>query len=1275
MKKVDRYEYNIKADEIKKLYNRKDFAGAAAIADEIDWIKIKDNTMLNRIADIYENTKQYEKAKEVLLIAYERSPLGRQLAYKLTILSLRTQNFEEADEFYQDFVEMSPTDNAQYLLKYRIARAKGEELSVLIQILETYLKEETDERWQYELAKLYHDNGQDDKCVRMCNEIELWFNEGKYVTKARKLRSLITGIMEEYNKRYMPENFVAEHEAIRAKLDQKVSDEQKAEKPVEQTTTEQSQVETPKSLDNISVEQFFPEKQTVDDSDEDILEDENVYSDDETEPESEQNEEKTSQSDVNVYDNQGSTFKSLRDKLKNSESIKAKWSKFSKSIELSDIENAKNVLKTAQYAAVQAQKAADLAEAFAEEVKIRVDYLRGITGDMRSKDSLLKLREQLDEEEQIIAQKELEAMDGLNKEKINQILATKSGEVQPEDTIETDETSEEKKPELGEELNHTTEFNPEEIKVNIIDDYDDPSKTANIQEALRKSMEKLRQELEEQKNEEQTTEPFRDVTAIVPIDEIVPQTQPPVEKESKNEETSTDESVNEELNIDTESGDIGISVVDKSEITVGESENEEVPTVVEPEDEEVPTVAESEDEEVPTVAESEDEEVPAVAESENEEVPAVAEPEDEEVPTVNESENEGVSAVAEPEEKLNVQINREAAAVISGIADMEEISPESIEKSYEEIPIPVISNEELAESVRAMMDDEPEEEPVVEPVIEPIVEPVVEPVIEPIVEPVVESVEKETEKPEEKAVVEPTVEPVIEPIVEPVVETVEKETEKPEEEPVVEPVVEPVIEPIVEPVVETVEKETEKPEEEPVVEPIVEPVIEPIVEPVVETVEKETEKPEEKAVVEPIVEPVIEPIVEPVVETVEKETEKPEEKAVVEPIVEPVIEPIVEPVVETVEKETVKPEEKAVVEPIVEPVVEPTVEPVIEPIVEPVVEPVKEETGEAKLESSSESSVSQPKTSEILDAFEEVQYPARRKSKSAGKNKSSDISKETEKNKIVQENSKPADNSAGKEETLSEKKQTSKKIPQEYNELFSNFANLDSMEDIVADTLDNLIHKFQPDGTSSTNNVVITGSAKSGKTTLGLDLIKAANRGRGRNGRRVAKIKATALNKRGVSTVMAQILGADLIIEQAGNLMPSTLIDLMTVMKNYTEEMLIILEDDKPAIDRMLITHSELKKFFNNRLDIIEMGITEMVKLAREYARSQFYDIDEMGELALSAKLDDISGSNPDISIEDIEEVIDDAIDHANKFSIGKIFGKMKKGKGEYQTLSEQDFL
>ena len=199
---MDKYEYNVKSDQIKKLYSQREFAAAAKIADEIDWYRVKDNNMINRVADIYENTKQYEKAKEVLLIAYERSPLGRQLAYKLTILALRTKNFVEADEFYQDFVEMSPSDVSQYLLKYRIAKAKGEDIEVLIKILEAYIDVEMDERWQYELAKLYHENDQDDKCIKMCDELILWFNNGKYVEKAKELKRLITGMLEEYNKIY-----------------------------------------------------------------------------------------------------------------------------------------------------------------------------------------------------------------------------------------------------------------------------------------------------------------------------------------------------------------------------------------------------------------------------------------------------------------------------------------------------------------------------------------------------------------------------------------------------------------------------------------------------------------------------------------------------------------------------------------------------------------------------------------------------------------------------------------------------------------------------------------------------------------------------------------------------------------------------------------------------------------------------------------------------------------------------------------------------------------
>ena len=248
------------------------------------------------------------------------------------------------------------------------------------------------------------------------------------------------------------------------------------------------------------------------------------------------------------------------------------------------------------------------------------------------------------------------------------------------------------------------------------------------------------------------------------------------------------------------------------------------------------------------------------------------------------------------------------------------------------------------------------------------------------------------------------------------------------------------------------------------------------------------------------------------------------------------------------------------------------------------------------------------------------------------------------------------------------------RIPENYKDMFKDFASTDTMERGIADTLNNLINNFVMDGSSQTNNLIVTGNAKSGKTTLGLSIIKASNRGRKRSKRRVAKVKATVLNKRGVAPAMTQIIGTDLIIEQAGNLMPNTIKDLMAAMKGYTEEMLIVLEDDKAAIDRMLDNNPELLSYFNNRLDIEELEINDMVKIAKEYAATRFYEIDAMGELALSARLNDISGTNPLMSIEDIQEVIDEAIEHEKKFSFGKIFGKMKKGKGEMSVLTEQDF-
>jgi tetratricopeptide (TPR) repeat protein len=187
---VEKYEYNTKTQQIKKMYSKKDFLTVSEIADNIDIRKVKDSSLINIIADAYEETKQFEKAKDVLLFAYERSPLGRQLAYRLTLICVNLGQLDEAVEFYDDFTKMAPKDMGQYLLQYEIAKAQGSSLDEQIEILEKYVSYELDEKWQYELAKLYHENGQSEQCIKQCDELILWFNEGKYVNQAMELKLL-----------------------------------------------------------------------------------------------------------------------------------------------------------------------------------------------------------------------------------------------------------------------------------------------------------------------------------------------------------------------------------------------------------------------------------------------------------------------------------------------------------------------------------------------------------------------------------------------------------------------------------------------------------------------------------------------------------------------------------------------------------------------------------------------------------------------------------------------------------------------------------------------------------------------------------------------------------------------------------------------------------------------------------------------------------------------------------------------------------------------------
>ncbi len=932
---MDKYEYNVKSDQIRKLYSHKEYEAAAKIADEIDWRKVKDNSMISRVADVYENNKEYSKAKEILLIAYERSPLGRQLAYRLTILSLRTRDFVEADEFYQDFVEMSPMDVAQYILKYRIAKAKGEDTDILISILEAYVEVEKDERWQYELAKLYHDAGYEDKCVSMCDDIIVWFNGGKYVEKAMKLKQL-------HKKASVQQEITVEKEIEKTPVIAVVPEETK--QPVSDNT-----------LQNIILKGNIREKERSVEGITGILKGlDNLMK------ETEEQEEVKQQAEAVMKPEPVIQNLSVQEKID---------AALADDTDATAVNDALEAIKAAEKAAYEAQKAAEVAKRLAREAQLKAQAAEKAAMHEDISDS------DMDDDDE---EDENDIYTGLSGEEISRQMEEEDilkgdVEIPPKDVIEIfefDEKKDGKCSHIGEELTKTAEIDIDEINFQIEKTENNIYDTANIQAALAVSMEKIMDM--ESSSAEEARNPFEPNTEEAEV---------PQEEELQPEESETEKA---------ESAD-GSEVLQAVESAV-----EQAPV------EEVTESAVSEETEIPKSGKTE-----SVSGDINLERTKVIDREA--ISRVLARQKEFFSKVS-MEEDIDLDEPMEINEQIEGQMTIEEVLTE-----YERRKEETMNTAKMAEAI--------------------------------------EAVKAEMAAEEQEVLNQKQAEPVVH------------------------------IE---------VKQETEM-----------------------------VQKAEEPAV-----------------------PEKATETAV-----------------------------------------------------------------------------------------------------------------------------------PGKANDIDLHALSMHKIPEIFKNMFGDFLTFEGMEEKIADTLNNLINNFVMDGTSKTNNVIITGSAKVGKTALGLSIIKAANRGRKRKRRKVAKVKATALNKRGVSTAMMQILGTDLIIEQAGNLMPNTLIDLMTVMKSYTEEMLIILEDDKAAIDRMLDNMPDLKDLFNNRVDIMEFEINDLVKVAKAYAEREHYTIDDIGILALYAKIDDISGRNQGMTFEEVEEVIDDAIDHANRFTIGKIIGKLKKNKLGMGVLTEEDFL
>ena len=186
---MDKYEFNIKVEQIKKMVNKGDFETAMKIADTIDWRRVRNANLLAMISQVYEKNGEYSEAKEVLLLAFERAPIGKRLLYKLTELALKEGSVKEAEDYYREFCDMAPDDSRQHLLRYMILKEKKASDAQLIHSLECYVSTELDEKWMYELASLYARANMVPECIQMCDRIMLMFGIGKYVDMAMELKT------------------------------------------------------------------------------------------------------------------------------------------------------------------------------------------------------------------------------------------------------------------------------------------------------------------------------------------------------------------------------------------------------------------------------------------------------------------------------------------------------------------------------------------------------------------------------------------------------------------------------------------------------------------------------------------------------------------------------------------------------------------------------------------------------------------------------------------------------------------------------------------------------------------------------------------------------------------------------------------------------------------------------------------------------------------------------------------------------------------------------
>ena len=1053
---MDKSEYNLKIEELKTAMHAHDFEKAVDVADSLDIKKIRDNNLLSLIADAYELTGDNEQAKKILLMAYENTNTGRQLAYRLCLISIKLKELDEANEFYQDFIEMAPRDSARFILKYKMAKAKKKPVEELIKILEDYVNIDMEEKWAYELAKLYDIAGEGEKCVNMCDEISLWFAEGKYVVKAmdlkKKYESLTSTQQDNYNKK--SENKSKEQEekkastqelmdkimektSIKSRIDEAVKEanEHKAEsKTIEEVTGTEKNIDKIKAVgkEAADTESFdFPE------INESVVEEIKPYDDIEG-----------ATIDVNsmTHPQEVGEIKipGISDDVSKPESASSDKAETEKENGVTKPDKEKKRLKLRPFSVKPKKTENPLKEDKKVEAPVNT-----------------KVPLEEDEDFKLINPDDVS--------KVEEPVIDDLGE----------DTTEPVDMEFDEDMDMVMKSDEEKKDILNVDDVEDilhqlqargilKAETVNSAVSIIENVRETKKESKEEKPDE------KEVSTLDRWQEDNVEVEKPLEKEQTSvEDNTSDNEEKEQTTLEDNTSDNGENKASQLEY---------------PDLEEIP--------------------------DEVEDLPE--EPEKEEVETTENQDASELEVIESQEEEPEVDIEK----IAESIPDIEEIQVAE-EAQPEEIP----SEHKVAENVQKEASETAED----------------------LGKTAIFTIPKAD------------------------IETGNNTGEV---------------------VVDEELPNIDAPE-----------------------IDLETGIPEQDLCED--------------TKNAEESTENENAESV------------------DVKKSESTENEEAVQE-----------EPAQDNSINLDIHSTKDLS--AKVEVISGTDWEQPEYEEKLEEEEEQLEVAKEEAEEGTPERTSEGELL---NRILNKNNEeiPEPELVATEEELS---------------VFKNFFNVEGLEDNIQEVVKELIAGYTPNGKSTDGNVVILGEEKTGKTSLAVEIIKLVNKKRGRRNRRLAKIDATALNKRGFRNSLNKLLGSDLIVENAEKLGAMILSEVVDVSGMFTDDMLIILEGETEPMEKMLKDSPRLSKVFNHVIRIKQYDIKEWVEYGKRYAKDKGYVMEELASLAFYKAIDDYFGEHKGIGRSDVEKLVDTAIANSHKLGrkLSGLFSSNKNDDGLY-ILIESDFI